>query len=195
MCKELANLKPDSSCDELEPGPSGDTGAAVPTGVDINRLRPGNHWPAELPSKEGQKRKPQKACVAGWQRGVQCAKNWTASSLWLQCQQCQKPLCTYPCFRMFHTMHDFTKWHLQTNWTSHVTAFGVLSHSLEQRSIFPSLTSLFFILQWFECFFDNFDMFPCHFEHSCKFCALPCIILHCLCVIRTRTLFYCILVV
>ena len=66
--KELANLKADSSCDELEPGPSGDTEAAVPTGADINRLRPGNHWPAELPSKEGQKRKPPKACVVCYAR-------------------------------------------------------------------------------------------------------------------------------
>ena len=76
-------------------------------------------------------------------------------------------------------MQDFTKWHLQTNWTSHVTALGVLSNSLEQCFIFPSLSSHpFLYYSSLKVSLTILIISRSFWTFLYAFCALPCIISH-----------------
>ena len=69
---------------------------------------PGDHFPEEIPRKEGTKRKPSRPCFA-------CNESWTDiknkilpkrySRIW--CGTCKKVLCATPCFKIFHTSQHY----------------------------------------------------------------------------------------
>ena len=69
---------------------------------------PGDHFPEEIPRKEGTKRKPSRPCFA-------CNGSWTdiknkilpkrCSRIW--CGTCKKVLCATPCFKIFHTSQHY----------------------------------------------------------------------------------------
>ena len=69
---------------------------------------PGDHFPEEIPRKEGTKRKPSRPCFA-------CNGSWSdiknkilpkrCSRIW--CATCKKVLCATPCFKIFHTSQHY----------------------------------------------------------------------------------------
>ena len=68
----------------------------------------GEHFPEEIPRKEGTKRKPSRPCYA-------CNGSWAdiknrilpkrCSRIW--CPNCKKVLCATPCFKVFHTNPNY----------------------------------------------------------------------------------------
>ena len=68
----------------------------------------GEHFPEEIPRKEGTKRKPSRPCYA-------CNRSWLdikkrilpkrCSRIW--CPTCKKVLCTTPCFKVFHANPNY----------------------------------------------------------------------------------------
>ena len=92
-----------------DPQPS-TSGAACPdTGADVGRLRPGSHWPADIPpTKEQQTRKTQNGCkVCYAKKKAQGASREELQkfkkSTTITCKQCKVPLCDVPSFELFHT--------------------------------------------------------------------------------------------
>ena len=89
-----------------------DGAGAGPQGDNLNRLRPGQHWPEPIPNT-GQKRAlPQRACrvcsekmhkAGATQQQLKNERKRTS----IQCEQCKTPLCIHPCFKAYHTKVNY----------------------------------------------------------------------------------------
>ena len=70
----------------------------------------GDHFPVEIPRKEGTKRKPSRPCYA-------CNGSWSdirnkilpKCCSRIRCATCKKVLCATPCFKVFHTNQNYKK--------------------------------------------------------------------------------------
>ena len=74
----------------------------------VRNIPVGDHFPEQIPRKEGTKRKPSRPCFA-------CNGSWAdirtrrlpkrCSGIW--CKICKKVLCVTPCFDVFHTKENY----------------------------------------------------------------------------------------
>ena len=65
------------------------------------------HFPSAIPKGEGKKReRPSRCCfICSYIPGHFFKQKRT--SYW--CEECRKPLCVVPCFKIYHTERDFKK--------------------------------------------------------------------------------------
>ena len=80
----------------------------VPHGKRLPNLEDGDHFPEQIPRKEGSKRKASRPCFAcngSWDniRNKKIPKR--CSGIW--CKICKKVLCVTPCFDIFHTKANY----------------------------------------------------------------------------------------
>ena len=75
----------------------------------------GEHFPEEIPRKEGTKRKlcrPCYACNGSWSDIKNRILPKRCSRIW--CPTCKKVLCATPCFKVFHTNQNYKIFLLST---------------------------------------------------------------------------------
>ena len=72
------------------------------------KLQFGDHYPEQIPRKQGTKRKPSRPCFAcngSWEDMKRKILPKGCSGIW--CKVCKKVLCVTPCFDIFHTNENF----------------------------------------------------------------------------------------
>ena len=72
------------------------------------KLRFSDHFPEQIPRKEGTKRKPSRPCFAcngSWEDMRKKILPKRCSGVW--CKVCKKVLCVTPCFDIFHTNENY----------------------------------------------------------------------------------------